>query len=140
MTEESNSKVHWSFWLIGVVALVWNLMGIANYMMQMNAEKLTGMPEWWLAVTESRPVWATGAMAISVFGGALGGLMMLLRKSSAFYLFVVSFLGTIVTMAHAVGVPGAGARQIFEGLIMPFAVSAVFVWYARLAMRKGWLA
>ena len=139
MKEVGRSRVHWSFWLVGGIALVWNLMGVGNYMMQMNAENFAGMPEWWLAVTESRPVWATGAMAISVFGGALAGLLMLLRKSAAFYLFVISFVGTVATLVHAAGVPGAGARQIFEGMVMPLAVSAIFVWYAKRVVRKGWV-
>ena len=36
MTEKTTGGVHWSFWVIAAVALIWNLMGSANFFMQMN--------------------------------------------------------------------------------------------------------
>ena len=85
-------------------------------------------------------VWATGAMAVSVFGGALGGLLLLFRKSLAYYFFIMSLIGTIITMSHAMGVSGAGPRQIFEGLLMPVVMSIVFIWYSKMVTRKGWIS
>jgi hypothetical protein len=31
MSDESNTAVHWSFWLIGALCLVWNLLGVMTY-------------------------------------------------------------------------------------------------------------
>ena len=131
-------RVHWSFWVIGIVALVWNLMGSANIVLQRVAPDLEAMPEWWRAVVASRPAWATGAMLVAVFGGLIGCVLLLLRKSAALYLFVAALLGTVVTMSHAVGVPGAGPRQIVEAVVLPVAVGLFLIWYARLAHRKRW--
>ena len=87
MKDESVGGVHWSFWIIGAVALIWNVMGFINFFGQMNADALAAMPKAQRAIIEGRPAWATGAFAIAVFGGALGCLLLLLRKSAA-YLFV----------------------------------------------------
>jgi hypothetical protein len=81
MSDEDVGGVHWSFWAIGAVALVWNLMGVMNYLAQMNADVLAAMPESHRAIIEGRPAWATGGFAIAVFGGALGCILLLLCLS-----------------------------------------------------------
>ena len=103
MKDKTVCGVHWSFWAIGTVALIWNVMGIMNFFMQMKAGMLAEMPESQRAIIESRPAWATGAFAIAVFGGALGCLLLLLRKSAAFYLFIASLLGVIVQLIPYLG-------------------------------------
>ena len=138
MENKTSGSVHWSFWLIGAVALIWNAMGVMNFMAQMFAGDLSFMPEWWRAVIESRPLWATVAMAVAVFGGVLGAILLLLRKSAAIYLFILSLNGAVLAIVHAVGVAGAGPRQIFEAVVMPVVVAGFMIWYAKLARRRGW--
>jgi hypothetical protein len=43
MNDETVSSVHWSFWVIGVVTLVWNIMGAMNFFVQMNADTVAAM-------------------------------------------------------------------------------------------------
>lgn len=135
MASKSADTVHWSFWLIGAVALIWNVMGCVNLFMQMSPEMLATMPESHRQIAESRPVWAIVGFAVSVVGGVLGALLLLLRQPAAFYLFVASLLGTIVTMVHAIGFSGAatmfGPFEMFLGLFMPLVVAALLVWYSK---------
>ena len=100
MKDETVGGVHWSFWAIGAVALIWNVMGVINFFVQMNPDLLAEYRESERAIVEGRPAWATGAFAIAVFGGALGCLLLLLRKSAAYYVFIASLLGVIVTNIH----------------------------------------
>ena len=74
MNDETVRRVHWSFWVIGAVALIWNVLGGVNFFVQMNADVVTSFPETARAIIEGRPAWATGGFAIAVFGGALGCL------------------------------------------------------------------
>lgn len=138
MSDSAPARVHWSFWVIGVVALIWTLMGSANIALQLVAPNLEAMPEWWRAVVASRPAWATGAMLVAVVGGLIGCILLLMRRSAAIYFFAAALLGTLVTMSHAVAVPGAGPRQIVEAVVMPLVVGLFLIWYARLTHRKGW--
>lgn len=104
MSTKTVSAVHWSFWAISTVALIWNVMGSINFLMQMNAAALTLFYESHRAIIEGRPAWVTVGFAIAVFGGALGCLLLLLRKSAAYYLFIASLLGIIVIFIHGFGI------------------------------------
>jgi hypothetical protein len=130
--------IHWSFWLISVVALIFNVMGVINYFAQMNADSLASFPEVYRPIIEGRPAWATAAFAISVFGGSIGCILLLLRKSAAFYVFIASLLGVIVTMMHIFGVVGLRSFEVWIGVLMQLVVTAFLIWYSKLAERKGW--
>ena len=137
MNDETVGGVHWSFWTIGAVALIWNVMGVINFFWQMNADALSAMPESHRAIIEGRPAWATGAFAIAVFGGALGCLLLLLRKSAAYYLFIASLLGVIVTMIPYLSMD-FGPFEISTYVLMPLAAAAFLIWYSKHAESKGW--
>lgn len=140
MSDERNSGVHWSFWVTGAVAFTWNAMGVVNYFMQMNPEVLELYRESERAIIDGRPAWATGAFAIAVFGGTLGSLLLLLRKSAATYLFIASLLGVIGTMIHTLGVGVEFGLGEMPGIIlMPLVVAAFLIWYSRLAEGKAWI-
>ena len=144
MNDKTVGGVHWSFWVIGAVALIWNVMGVINLFVQMNADALAAMPEAQRAIIEGRPAWATGAFAIAVFGGALGCLLLLLRKSAAYYLFIASLLGMIVHMIPYLGMAGStidfGLFEISMYILMPLAVAAFLIWYSKQAESKGWIS
>ncbi len=140
MNDETVGGVHWSFWAIGAVALIWNVMGVINFFVQMNPDVLATYRESERAIVEGRPAWATGAFAIAVFGGALGCLLLLLRKSAAYYLFIASLLGVIVTMTHTLGVGiDFGLGEILGIMLMPLVAAAFLIWYSKRAQSKGWI-
>ena len=141
MNDENVGGVHWSFWAIGAVALIWNIMGVINFFVQMNSDVLAAYRESERAIVEGRPAWATGAFAIAVFGGALGCLLLLLRKSAAYYLFITSLLGVMLTMIHTLGVGiDFGLGEILGIILMPLVVAAFLIWYSKWAKSKGWIS
>lgn len=127
---------HWSFWAIAGVTMLYNLAGVGNYMMQMDADNVAAMPEAYRVIIESRPPWATGAFAVAVFGGALGCLLLLLKRSAAFYVFVISLLGAVVTMIHTLGV---APMAFVIGNLLQALVTVLLIWYAKYAQRKHWI-
>lgn len=137
MNDNTTSTVHWSFWVIGALALIWNALGGVNYIMQMNPDIVASFPETHQAIIIGRPAWATGGFAIGVFGGAIGGLLLLIKKPAAFYVFVVSLVGILVTMIHTLRVANSGvefsATEIFVMMVLPVVVAAFLVWYSRIA-------
>ena len=144
MNDKTIASVHWSFWVIGVVTLIWNGLGGINFFMQMDASAIASFPESHRAIIESRPAWATGGFALAVFGGALGCLLLLLRKSLAYYVFIASFIGVVVTMVHALGIATSSFNfslfEIVMMLLMPPVVAAFLIWYAKWAERKAWIS
>ena len=140
MKDKNEDRIHWSFWLIGAVALIWNVMGVINYLVQMNPEMLAAYRESERLIIEGRPNWATGAFALAVFGAALGAVLLLLRKAVAYRLFIVSLLGVIVTMIHTLGVGiEFGLGETFGIILMPVLVAVFLVWYSKLTKHKGWI-
>ncbi len=143
MNEKTDAGIHWSFWVLAVFALLWNVLGSVNYLGQMNADLVATMPETHRAIIEGRPAWATGGFAVSVFAGALGGLLLLLRKSAAFFLFVASLLGAMVTMIHTIDVATSkidfDTIEIGVMILAPLMVAAFFIWYSKQAEGKGWI-
>ena len=143
MNDEIRSGGHWSFWVIGGVALIWNVLGSVNYLVQINADSFDAFLEVERAIIEGRPAWATGGFAIAVFGGSLGSVLLLLRKPAAFYLFTASLMGTIVTMIHTIGVGSSKVSfspvEIIVMIVMPLIVAVFMIWYAWWAQGKGWV-
>lgn len=134
-----------SFYVIGGVALAWNLLGVMAYIMQvtMSPEALSALPNAERMLYENMPDWATAAFAIAVNGGALGALLLILRKALAIPVLIASLLGVIVQMYHSFLI--ANSIEVYGpgGMIMPIMVlviSVFLVWYSRGAKAKGWIS
>lgn len=144
MAQNSN-KPNALFWIVATIALIWNGIGILNYLTQayMTVEMKASMPEAQVEFMENRPSWATAAFAIAVFGGTLGAILLFFRKKLAFTLFVLSFLGVIVQMASDVFMNSESfefsvAEISLTGLIV--AIGIFLIIYSKSSYKKGWLS
>ncbi|WP_353268189.1 hypothetical protein [Gemmatimonas sp.] len=130
------------FMPVAVVALLWNLMGCAAYLMDvmLTPEAVAAMPADQQALYAARPVWAVAAYAIAVWGGALGCVGLLVRKRWATAAFGVSLLGLIVQDAALFGmspVPLSATIYALQGMVLVIAVLLLML--ANRASRDGWL-
>jgi hypothetical protein len=140
MSDENVSAVHWSFWVICTIALIWNVMGCINFIMQMNPDMVASYRESEQAIILGRPAWATVAFAIAVFGGTLGCLLLMLKKSVAYYLFISSLLGVAVTIIHTVSADiSFGIGEVLGIIVMPLAIAVFLIWYSKYVGTKGWV-
>ena len=144
MTTEQSKPATW-FWVVGVVALVWNAMGVVAYLgtVMMTPEAREAMTEQQRALLDATPAWATGAFALAVWGGALGSLLLLLRKKLATTVLIVSFAGILVQMFHAFALSNSIEVYGPGGMIMPILVlafGAFLIWFSRKAAANGWLS
>ena len=139
MSEETRGGIQWSFWVIGVVTLLFNLIGVANFVTQMDAENVAAMPDAYRAIIESRPAWATGAFAVAVFAGAVGCLLLLLRKSAAYYVFIASLVGAVVAQVPVFGAVEYPPEAVLGG-ISQLAVTAFLIWFSKRSEQKGWIS
>lgn len=144
MTEILPSKPPTWYWVVVAIAFVWNLMGVAAYLQQMSIDEATfaAMAANQRALYEHIPPWVTAAFAIAVFGGSLGCLLLLMRKSFAVQGLIVSFIAVTVQMIYnvfisdAIDVYGSGSLGM-PAMIFSFSVGLVFL--ARYAKKSGWL-
>ena len=143
MASTSNKPPTW-FWVVGVIALIWNLMGVFAYIAQvtMSPETRQALPENERALYESTPAWATGAFAIAVWSGALGCILLLLRRKWATAILMISLIGIVVQMYHAFFI--SNSIEVFGpgGMVMPVMIIVIaffLVWFSRKATANGWL-
>jgi len=90
------------FWVIAVIALLWNLMGLMAFVIDttMSAEAIAELPADHQALINSTPIWVKIAYGLAVVCGTLGSIGLLMRKRWAFPVFVVSLLGVIAQQTH----------------------------------------
>lgn len=100
-----NGKAPWHLWVVGVVAILWNAFGCLDFTMtHLQGEvwlRNMKMTEAQIAAFATMPAWTHVAWAVGVWGGALGGVLLLLRRKLALAAFAASFLGFLAGLLHA---------------------------------------
>ena len=136
----NTSKPNIIFWVITVIALLWNAMGVYNYLIQaFKAEAFTqSLNEAQLAFMESMPSWNTALFAIAVFSGFLGSLALVLKKKWAKPMFLISFVSVVIQVVYNLFIQ---EYIVFTGstIILPLitvAIAAFLVWFANDAIGK----
>jgi hypothetical protein len=137
MSEVSTNNAPKWFMIVVVILLVWNLLGVMAYLMQvtMGPEVLAALPEAERQLYENTPAWATAAFAVAVNGGALGCVLLLLKRNLAGIFLQLSLAGVLVQMFHSFFM--SNAFEVFGpgGLIMPVMVLAVAIYLVTLAAK-----
>jgi len=141
----ATSKPPVAFWIVSILALLWNLMGVMAYIttVTMTPEALQALPTEQQQLYTDIPKWATAAFAIAVWGSTLGCILMLLRKRFAVPVFAVSFAGILVQMTHSLVISKSIEVYGPGGAVMPIMIILIggfLVWYSRKAQANGWLS
>lgn len=137
-------KTPWHIWAIGALSLLWNLGGIADYLMaHLAAERYLGaMTPEQRAYFDGFPLWATGFWALGVWGALAGSLLLLLRSRFAALAFALSLIGLLANTGHLFSSQGAGAVDLLGRGALAFTAALILValglWlYARAMVRTG---
>ncbi len=136
MSEDTIKAPTW-FMVVAAVMFVWNLLGVMAYIAQvtMTPEAMAALPDAQRQLYETTPAWATAAFAIAVNGGALGCLLLLLKKNLAATFLQLSLLGVLVQMYHSFFM--TKAFEVFGpgGLVMPIMVAVIAIYLVTLAAK-----
>ena len=141
---DTNKLPIW-FWLVAVGALVWNLMGLSVFLMDvvmMTPEKLALKIPAEQELYANTPSWAQVAFGVAVICGVLGSIGLLLKQDWAAPVFVISLLGLLVQMLYIFGMSNSievygAAAAAMPGMIL---FGCVFlIWFAHTSTMKGWL-
>jgi hypothetical protein len=132
------------FWIIAIIALLWNLMGLfqfiaATFMQDLIAE---GISEQELNLINNVPSWYTVFFGISTIAGFLACVTMLIRKKVTVFLFLLSLIGVLVSQGY--WILGTDAMEVVgnQAIIMPLVViiiSFFLYFYTKSASKKGWI-
>lgn len=130
------------FWIVSILGLVWNFIGVAAFFGQMGLDT-SGLPAAERAFYESTPAWATAAFAVAVFSGVLGCIALLIRKNWAVSILAASVVGIVVQISHSMLI--GNGFDVFgpAGLVLPLltlSISISLVWLAVYAGKRGWIS
>jgi hypothetical protein len=120
--------------IVAVLALLWNLIGVYFYLTRVGVVGAAGpTPEM-----AGGQMWFTAAFAISVFGGTIGCLGLLLLKSWARSLLVLSLLA-VLAQDYAVLSAGVGGKELAMPALVT-AIAVVLAWLSHTGVKRGWLS
>lgn len=146
MTVNKKTKPPVWFWIVSVVALLWNLMGAMAYLAQafITDEAKALMPADQVTLLENTPAWATAAFAIAVWAGVLGCIGLLVIKKWARPVLLLSLLGIIVQMSYSFFMTNASeVYGAVQGVVMPImliVIGVALVLFARKSENKTWVS
>ncbi len=134
------------FWIVSVLALLWNLMGVMAYLGQayMTEDMKAEYTSEQLVLIESTPAWVTAAFAIAVWGGLLGCIALLLRKKWAKPVLMLSLIAVLIQMAYSFFM--TNAAEVYgqvQGVVTPLIViiiAVILVQFARIAEKRTWIS
>ena len=133
------TKTPWHLWVVGLLTLLWNSVGITSYLMT-RLGKLAdlGMTPDQIAYFDSFPVWANSVWALGVWGAFFGSVLLLRRSRWAVIslaISVVGLIGTTVFQHFVTTVPADMSNPVLDVVI--WATTLFTLWYAMKMRREG---
>lgn len=132
-----------SFMLIAILFLLWNLIGLASFVMQysMDLTELAKSDPYTARVFAAMPGWLWLVFAVAVLAGTAGAIALLLRRRAAMPLFLLSLIAVVVQFGYTflgtdlIAVKGVLVATAFPLFIF---VMAILQWrYAAAQAAKG---
>jgi hypothetical protein len=143
MSDEHSTETRPAGWYLpaAVASLLFMALGCIMYLMHVLADPAT-LPIEARAAYDAEPTWVTAAMAVSVWVGALGALMLVLRRRWAEPLLLISLVAVLVWLGGLLVVSGLRENMSANDLLVAIVVTALtwtIFWFARHSRQRGWL-
>jgi hypothetical protein len=132
-------------WVVGILAVLWNCVGAANYVLtqfRVDAVMSQYTPEQ-LDYYYGFPAWAVAFWALAVWGGLIGSFLLLMRKGIAAPILLVSLVSMVINSIYAYAMSNGMEIQGTGGFMFSVVifVIALGLWlYARAMKGRGVLA
>ena len=137
-------KTPWHIWLIGVVAVLFNFIGVFDFVMSMaqgaEYQAKAGMTPDQIAHYQGMPGWMTVVWAVGVFGAFLASILLLLRKKLALPVFVLSLAAFLVSLLYTYVLTDGGTVMGQQMAITSAVIAGLLVffsWYSWFMTGRG---
>jgi hypothetical protein len=139
-------KTPWHLWLIGTIAVLFNAIGVFDFVMSMaqgaTYQAKVGMTPEQIAHYQAMPGWMTIVWAVGVFGAFGASILLLLRRRAAFPVFVVSLAAFVLSLLYTYVLTDGGRVMGREMAITSAVIAALlvfFIAYSRSMSTRGML-
>jgi hypothetical protein len=98
----NTNKPNTLFWIIGIMALLWNSIGIDVYINQVyQTERFKTMyTQEHLAIISNLPSWVKAAFAIAIFSSVIASILFLMRKKAAKTFFLIGLVAVTIQTTY----------------------------------------
>lgn len=133
-----------SITIIGILALLWNLVGVASFVGQygMATPDLAQTDPGMARVYAQMPAWVWAAFAVSVLAGTAGSLLLLMRRAVAVPVYALSLAAIILLFGQNFLGTDLLAEKGWTATLVPaliFLLAAAQFLYARSLTTKAML-
>ena len=129
------------YMVAAVVSLLLMGMFCVLYLMHVTANP-GSMPLDQRAAYDATPAWVVGAFGIGAWVGAVGAILLILKRRQAEIALLVSLAGMLVWLAGSLAVGPLREAMSANDLLLIIAMIAVtwtIFWFARHSRQRGWL-
>ena len=137
-------RTPWHLWLVGVIAVLFNAIGVFDYVMSMSQGAAymarAGMTPAQIAHYQEMPGWMTVIWTVGVWGAMLGSVLLLLRKGLAVPVFAVSLAAFLVSLLYTYVLTDGGDIMGAQMAIASAVITVLllfFLWYSWLMTKRG---
>ena len=141
----ATTKPNTAFWIIAVLALLWNLIGVYLWLYEyvlMTEEIRATLPPEQVEIMARAPSWSMYVYGLAVFSGLLASVLLLMRKNMAVGVFLLSLIAVLILQLYWMFGMDIIDKMSPQSLIMPLIVIALAIFeyfYSKGAARNGWL-
>lgn len=129
------------FTVAAIASLLFMLIGCATYVMHVTADPAS-LPLDQRAAYEAEPAWVTAAYAIAVWIGAIGALLLVLKRRMAETLLLISFIATLAWLAGLLLVPplrdALSTNDVAVAVVVALLTGTIWS-FSRHSRQRGWL-
>ncbi len=136
------NKPNTLFWVLAIIALLWNIMGIFQFIGPIFFPEIIfeGLSEDAINLYNSFPNWYTVIFGIATISGLVGAITLLMRKKVTVFLFLVSMITVFIVEGYYI--LGTKVTEIMgqEAIYMPIVVivfSVFLYFYSKSCAEKG---
>lgn len=137
----TTSRAPWHLWLVGVVAVLFNAIGVFDFVMAMarGAEYMAsaGMTPQQIAHYQNMPAWMTAVWAIGVWGAFLASVLLLLRRKAVFPVFVVSLAAFLISLVYTYVLTDGGAIMGRAMAVTSAVIAILLLFFSGYARAMG---
>ncbi len=141
MTSDTVVKTPWHLWVVGVVAILFNAIGVVDHSMTLVQDDAylasAGMTPAQIAHYHQMPIWMRADWAVGVWSALVASVLILLRRRLAFPIFVLSLAAYLISLLYTYVLTNGGEIMGQRMAITSAVITALLVFFTWYSWRMG---
>ncbi len=144
MSDTRSAKTPWHLWVVSVVAILFNGVGVFDYVMSKTQGaaymQSAGMTPAQIYHYMTLPFWMNCVWAIGVWGAIAASILLLLRNKLAAPVFLVSLAAFLLSLLYHYVLSGAADMMGTAGIVSSAVITlllVLFIFYSRAMAKRG---